>query len=63
MTHTTINIYTGRSYSRQVVSSNKNSITLAIPEFRTGKAKYYYRPTSGFYYNEYLGEKILNISK
>ena len=59
MKYTTFNIYTGRSQEREVITRHKNSITLAIPEFRTGKAKYYFRPTLDTYYNEYLKEKIL----
>ena len=55
----TINIYTGREEERKLLKVNKHYLTLEIKEFRTGKDKFYYRPTVGYFFNDYLHERVV----
>lgn len=52
----TRNIYTGRQVERKVIKKNKNGIVLEAKEFCTGREIFYFRPSSGTFYSEHLGE-------
>ena len=52
----THNRHTGRTLKRNIIRFHKNSIDLSFPEYRTGKARFYFRPTLGIYANDYSAE-------
>ena len=60
MTVTTINIYTGRITDREVIAINKKSIDVSYPEYRTGKQRFYLRPSIGndYFFAEYPADYL-----
>jgi hypothetical protein len=63
ITATTINSYNGQTKIRQVLKINVNSIDLAFPEYRTGKARFYFRPTLGKFCDDYSKEFFRTLSE
>lgn len=59
----TVSYYTGNKKEREILAIKKNYIVLSVPEFKTKQARFYFRPTFGKYYNDYLHEFVKTEDK